>query len=164
MLSVGLSAQDIPDGEDLRRFSDGAGGGVLVGYLSGKQHTPGTAAQGESPPVELAELAKRLSFGDSEIPPRPFIEDGLRASAGEIEKAIGEQVETARAGRRPNWGKVGTLAVGAVQELVRGDYYRETAPNSRETIERKSRGDAISDRPLIDTGDLINSLVFVRED
>ena len=61
--------------------------------------------------------------------------------------------------QRPNWEKVGTMAAGAVQEFVRGDFYRSTKPNSQRTIEYKG-----SDKPLIDGGDLIGALAFIVEE
>jgi len=42
-----------------------------------------------------------------------------------------------------------------VQEYVRSDAYKSSAPNSPETIARKG-----SDTPLIDGGDLVNSLAY----
>ena len=48
--------------------------------------------------------------------------------------------------------------MGAVQKFVRSDYYKTNVPNSSKTIKFKG-----SDTPLIDGGDLINSLEFVVE-
>lgn len=160
MLSIDLA--EMPNGDDLRRFSANASAVVLVGYPSGKQHTAGSRAQRQGETVELADLAKRLSVGDSAIPPRPFIEDGLRENSDALEKCVKEQVNAAKNGKA-NWNKVGTLAVGSVQQIVRSDYYKSTAPNSPVTIAMKSVGESVSDTPLIDTGDLINSLEFVVE-
>jgi hypothetical protein len=52
------------------------------------------------------------------------------------------------------------MAVGAVQEFVRGDYYRTNVPNSPKTIEYKEGGD----KPLIDSANMIQSLQFVVQD
>ena len=148
----------MPSGEELIKFSSNINSKVLIGYPSGKQHTAGSNAQSDSETVELAELAKRLSFGDSSLPPRPFIENGLQSANEQLKQSVKKQVDNIQAGHGGNWGEVGTLAVGAVQALVRSDFYKSTAPNSPETIESKK-----SDTPLIDTGDLINSLTFVVE-
>ena len=48
--------------------------------------------------------------------------------------------------------------MGAVQRFVRSGYYKANVPNSRHTVEFKG-----SDTPLIDGGDLVNSLEFVVE-
>lgn len=156
MLKVEMAK--MPNGDDLKRFSANAGAVVLVGYPSGKQHTAGSRAQMQGETVEMADLAKRLSVGDNAIPPRPFIEDGLREKSDALKKCVKEQVDAAKNGKA-NWDKVGTMAVGAVQQIVRSDYYKSSAPNAPLTIARK-RG---KDTPLIDTGDLINSLEFIVE-
>ena len=105
---------------------------------------------------ETAELAKRLSYGDGNFPPRPFLEEGILDKKDEIKAALKEQAEKVHAGLKPDWDKVGTMAVGAVQDFVRGDYYRSHVPNSQKTIDYKG-----SDTPLIDGGDMINSVKFV---
>lgn len=147
----------MPTDDELKRFSKNANAIVLVGYPTGKQHTAGSQAQMQSETIEMADLARRLSVGDWAIPPRPFIEDGLREKADELKKCVKEQVNAAKNGKA-NWNKVGTMAVGAVQSLVRSDYYKSIAPNSPITKDLKN-----SDTPLIDTGDMINSLEYVVE-
>lgn len=155
MLKVEMAR--MPTGDELKRFSANANAVVLVGYPSGKQHTAGSRAQTQSETIEMADLARRLSVGDWAIPPRPFIEDGLREKADELKKCVKEQVNAAKNGKA-NWNKVGTMAVGAVQSLVRSDYYKSIAPNSPITKDLKN-----SDTPLIDTGDMINSLEYIIE-
>jgi hypothetical protein len=110
----------------------------------------------EAEPIETAELAKMLSYGTSSIPARPFLEQGIASKKEEIKKALQEEAKKALDGGKANWNKVGSMAVGAVQEFVRGDYYKTNVPNSKKTQEYKG-----SDKPLIDGADLINSLVFV---
>ncbi len=144
---------------------------ILVGFPSGRQHVPTLHKNAEGKyegyngesvseikPVETAELAKALHFGTASIPARPFLEDGIESKKAELKKALEEEAKKAINGGQANWDKVGTMAVGAVQELVRGDYYKSNVPNSEKTKEYKG-----SDRPLIDGGDLINSLVYVKE-
>lgn len=173
MLSIAVNMQKTGDSQKIQKFAHDADVEVLVGFLSGKKHVPtlhrqgkGKAAQyrgidGGEPDfsaVETAELAKTLSFGGARIPPRPFIEEGLGSRREEIKKEIGAQLENAKNGRGANWDKVGTMAVGAVQEFVRGGYYKSNVPNSKRTQEYKG-----SDTPLIDGGDLINSLEYIVE-
>ena len=147
---------------------------ILVGFPSGRQHVQtlhkknkksGKKAvykeyDGKVPTdsMETAELAKMLHFGTAEIPARPFLEDGIKRKQSEIKRALQEEATKAVKGGAPNWDKVGTMAVGAIQEFVRGDYYKTNIPNSQRTIDYKG-----SDRPLIDGADLINSLVYVKE-
>ena len=168
----------VGDFHEIQNFIDNANAEVLVGYLSGKYHVetlhkddtdrPNEKRRGsytgyngetnpqDNPPIELAELAKVQTFGAHGIPPRPFIEEGLLSKKDELKKEIETQLDNIKNGKSANWNKVGTKAVGAVQEFVRGDYYKSTKPNSPKTVAYKG-----SDTPLIDGGDLINSLEYV---
>lgn len=143
---------------------------ILVGFPSGRDHVPTLhknkdgkyeGYNGESvadiKPIETSELAKMLHFGAAGIPARPFLEDGLNSKKDELQSAIKEESAKVVEGGTPNWDKIGTMAVGAIQEFVRGDYYKSTIPNSKRTQEYKG-----SDKPLIDGADLINSLVYVK--
>lgn len=145
---------------------------ILVGFPSGEQHVPTfhknedgeyRGYNGENiedvKPIETAELAKQLSYGTSEFPARPFLEEGIESKKTELSEALKIEAKKAIDGGSANWEKVGTMAVGAVQEFVRGDYYKSTKPNSKKTIEYKG-----SDKPLIDGGNLIQSLHFVVTD
>lgn len=150
--------------DKIQDFQNNASADVLVGFLSGKQHVP-TLHKDENKNYvkparqwENAELAKMLSFGAGNIPARPFLEDGINSQNEKITKTIKEQLERIRMGYKANWDKVGTMAVGAVQEYVRGDFYKTHVPNSPETIAHKG-----SDTPLIDGADLINSVEYVIE-
>ena len=176
MLSLSANFQKLGDFKEIQNFVDNATAQVLVGYLSGKQHTPtihgrqvengkatykgynGEENPQDIKPMELAELAKVLTFGSATIPARPFIEEGLLSKKGELSKEIKKQLDLIKDDKTPNWNKVGTKAVAAVQEFVRGDYYKSTIPNSQTTIDYKG-----SDTPLIDGADLINSLEYVIE-
>ena len=142
---------------------------ILVGFPSGRQHVPTIhknkqgkyeGYNGESveeiEPIETAELAKALSYGTATIPARPFLEDGIEDKKKELTEALAQEAKKVMDGGQANWNKVGTMAVGAVQEFVRSDYYKSTKPNSKKTQEYKG-----SDKPLIDGADLINSLAFI---
>ena len=142
---------------------------ILVGFPSGQMHVP-TIHKNEDgkyqgyngeevkdvQPIETAELAKALSFGTSTIPARPFLDEGIESQKDQLKKAMEKEAEKAVNGGKANWNKVGTMAVGAIQEFVRGDYYKSTVPNSQRTIDYKG-----SDKPLIDGADMVNSLKFV---
>ena len=170
MLSLKLNMQKVPDLHQIQDFIDNANADVLVGFLSGRQHVP-TQHKNDNgeyknidgkdpvyPQMETAELAKILTFGSAHIPPRPFIEEGILSKKDELRAEIGNQLNNIKDGKRANWNKVGTKAVGAIQEFVRSYYYKSHVPNGPKTIRYKG-----SDTPLIDGGDLINSLAFVVE-
>lgn len=170
MLSLKLEMSQMPDFSEIRKFADNASADIFVGFLSGKMHVETKHKNkdgeyrdygGKEPTfqnVENAELAKRLSFGTATIPARPFLEDGLLSKKDELKKEIEVQLENLKAGKLANWDKVGSKAVGAITEFVRGGYYKSQIPNAKSTIEYKG-----SDTPLIDGGDLIGSLEYVVE-
>ena len=85
--------------------------------------------------------------------------EGIKSKQTELVKALETEAKKVMDGGQANWNKVGTMAVGAVQEFVRGDYYRTNVPNSPKTIEYKG-----SDKPLIDGANMIQSLQFVVQD
>lgn len=142
---------------------------VLVGFPSGREHVP-TLHKNEkgkyedidggdpqdNNPIETADLARMLHYGTADTPARPFLEEGIESKRREIRQAMEQELQKQVDGTgTPNWTKIGTMAVGAVEEFVRSDHYKTTVPNSPHTIKWKG-----SDTPLIDGGDLINSLTF----
>ena len=167
-----VNIQNTVDTKKIQALARKAACNILVGFPSGMMHVPTihknedgeykTLEGGnveEVEPIETAELAKALSFGTSSIPPRPFLEEGIRSRQPELVKALETEAKKVIDGGQANWNKVGTMAVGAVQEFVRGDYYRTNVPNSPKTIEYKG-----SDKPLIDGANMIQSLQFVVQD
>lgn len=167
-----VNIRNTVDTKKIQALARKAAANILVGFPSGMQHVPTfhKNAEGEyrtyegdsienAEPVETAELAKQLSYGTSEIPARPFLEEGIRSKQTELVKALENEAKKVMDGGQANWNKVGTMAVGAVQEFVRGDYYKTNVPNSQKTIDYKG-----SDKPLIDGGNLIQSLQFVVQD
>lgn len=164
-----VNIRNTVDTKKIQALARKAAANILVGFPSGDMHVPtihknengeyrtydGKNVE-EAEPIENAELAKMLSFGTSTIPARPFLEDGIASKKEELKKALQEETKKVIDGGQANWNKVGTMAVGAVQEFVRGDYYKTNVPNSPKTIKYKG-----SDKPLIDGANLINDLKFV---
>lgn len=164
-----------PDVQKIKDFAASKNGQVLVGFPGGRMHIDATHTEeldangepqrdkngnlitrgGNAAGMETAALAKKLHYGDGSIPARPFLDDAIAKSADELRDAMKQEA----AKEKPNWHKIGAMALGKVQEFVRGDYYRTNVPNAPETIDQKG-----SDTPLIDGGDLLNSLAFIVED
>lgn len=168
-----VNIKNTVDTKKIQAIARKAACNILVGFPSGMQHVPAIHKNKEGKyktyeggdieevePIETAELAKALSYGTSSIPPRPFLEEGIKSKQTELVKALETEAKKALDGGQANWNKVGTMAVGAVQEFVRGDYYRTNVPNSPKTIEYKEGGD----KPLIDSANMIQSLQFVVQD
>lgn len=164
-----VNIKNTVDTSKIQALARKAAANILVGFPSGRQHVPtfhkndkgeyrtydGKNVE-EAEPIETAELAKMLSYGTSEIPARPFLEEGIASKKEEIKNALQNEAKKVLNGGQANWNKVGTMAVGAVQEFVRGDYYKTNIPNGPKTIKYKG-----SDKPLIDGANLINDLKFV---
>ena len=146
---------------------------ILVGFPSGRPHieakhetingeiknSASVSTDESGNAIETAELAEKLHYGAGNIPARPFLDDALNEAQNDLSKAIKQELEKIIQGTSEgNWDKIGTMAVGSVQEFVRGPYYKTNIPNSPVTIELKG-----SDKPLIDGGDLINSLTYIVE-
>lgn len=145
---------------------------ILVGFPSGRAHIEAvhteengkrkggskvqTNDQGQM--IETSELARELHYGSQRTPARPFLEDGVRENKKEIAQALIKEIKKVMSGQSANWDKVGTMAVGKIQEFVRSDYYKTRIPNAQSTIEYKG-----SDTPLIDGADLINSMNYIVE-
>lgn len=153
---------------EIQAFQEQAAVNILVGFLSGRMHVEtqhqnengeyinynGEKAQPQT--VEAAELAEALHDGTATIPARPFLDEGIEVHKEELSEAIMDELEKVLEGNKANWDKVATMAVGAIQEFVRSDHYKNSVPNSQKTIDYKG-----SDTPLIDGGDLINSMEYV---
>lgn len=164
-----VNIRNTVDTSKIQKLAKKAAVNILVGFPSGRQHVP-TFHKNEDgeyksydggniedvKPIETAELAKMLHFGTATIPARPFLDDGINSKKDEILDVFRKEAKKVLDGGAANWNKVGTMAVGAIEGFVRGDYYKTNVPNSQKTIDYKG-----SDKPLIDGADLINSLEFV---
>lgn len=153
-----LETKNTIDTKKLTVFLD-KGDDILIGYPEGRPHPDSD--------LTMDELARIQTYGNAQIPARPFLEEGILSKKNEIRDLIrdtyAKRVEGAN--KRPGLKRIAAEAVGAVQEFVRGDYYRQTVPNAPATIARKSRhqkGKVLqSDKPLIDTADMVNATTSV---
>jgi hypothetical protein len=119
----------------------------------GVQGTAAATAPGPSAPGELVEIATRLHYGDGGIPPRPWLSKAFRDNRVTWRRAAEKIVRQASAEDFPGAvltiRRLGVVMVGHAQTAIRNGGW---APNSPATIARKG-----SDKPLIDTGQLIQS-------
>ena len=89
--------------------------------------------------VDLVDIAMFNELGTVHIPSRPFLRDSVDAHSSEDALK-----------------KIGVFQKGLIQkEIVNGDF----VPNSPETIKRKG-----SDKPLIDTGRMRQSINYVIQE
>ena len=134
----------------LKRVSEMKRASVRVGVM-------GDA--GDEKGVSLAEIAAYHEFGTSTIPERSFLRatffghaaEGLRVMCEKLSKAIVEgKMDEPRA-----LGLLGTWAAAEVKKTIRASIAPELAAA---TIAAKG-----SSLPLVDTGQLINSITYVVE-
>ena len=156
MLSLKTNMQNTVDFSKIRKAADQAAVDILVGFKSGDMHED---KKGKNQ-IDMADLARIQHFGAKNIPARPFLEDGVLSEKREIKDAMAKEVRKAISSNNANWDKVGTKAVGAVNLLVRSDYFKERVPNAPATIRRKTVDGKIGDTPLIDTGRMMQSLCY----
>jgi hypothetical protein len=121
---------------------------VRVGFQQGKaQEDDGT---------DIADIAAWNELGTSTIPARPFMADSVDKHQDEINKFCKERMKRFSSGAEDAETVLklcGNFQVGAIQkEIVDGDF----APNAESTIRKKG-----SDKPLIDTGRMRQSVHFV---
>lgn len=158
------------DTKKIQALMDEAHVDILVGFRGGQQHHMNVRRKNRKEPYrdingvevknvkspDIDQLAMMQHFGAANIPARPFLTDGIRQNLGKLKAAMKEETQKVADGGKANWSKVGTQAVGAIQEFVRSDYYKQKKPNSKKTIEYKG-----SDVPLIDTAEMVNSITFI---
>ena len=127
---------------------------VRVGYQQGADFY-----DEEGKKVDVLDVAMFNELGTSRIPSRPFMRDSVDNNADKISsfcksklKGIANGSKTADAVLK----EIGAMQVGLVQQTIRDGNF---APNSPRTIAQKG-----SDKPLIDTGKMRQSVHYVITD
>lgn len=125
---------------------------VFVGFQSGHDTHKDEETGRE---VDMAEIAIYNELGTSTSPPRPFLRQSFDDNQAKIIAMCEQQTkEIAKGGTAENSLKnLGVFGVGLVQEkIVSGNF----TPNAPSTIKAKG-----SERPLIDTGQMRQSVHYV---
>lgn len=150
MASVKVTVRDLGWKRILKEIEATKGSHVDVGVLS----DAGSYASDDGP-VNLADVATFNEFGTTRIPSRPFMAQAFDANLQGLKTFIAERLSdvyqgrnTAAAGLR----MIGVWFKGKVQETIAKGEFAENAPS---TIAAKG-----SDKPLIDTGRLRQSIAF----
>lgn len=161
-MAKGVTTQRYDLGEDrIRRTiaemkKTPGGPHVQVGFLdASKLHDQASETTGK--PVTVVEVALANEFGTDTIPERPF----MRTSAKELAprmKALGAQLIAAVIAGRMTvdqaLDRLGLTAQTAIKKTI-DDW--KIPPNSPSTIARKG-----ADNPLVDTGQMRNSVQYVK--
>lgn len=118
---------------------------VRVGVPSGKDE-PGTN-------IPLTLIAAAHEFGLGNVPERPFLAVGIKSGKDELRKQSYEslkQIVESKMSAGKALQLLGVKAEGLVKQYIRDGNFTPLKP---ETIKRKG-----SSKPLIDTGNLIQSI------
>ncbi len=140
--------------EILKRVKEAKDGRVKVGVLAddpkGGEHVEGEA-------LTVAELATLLHFGTETIAARPYLAMAFDQHREELSKLGGELMAQVIEGKMPldrALGLMGAkLSAEAKKVITVG---RQLEANKPSTVARKG-----SDRPLVDTGRLLNANTWV---
>lgn len=144
----------------LASIQDLASKQVLVGIPASKAERE----EGDKEPINNAQLGYIHEYGApaSNIPPRPFLNPGIARTQESIN---GHLKKAARAAMDGNQEKVdvelnatGLIAqAGARNEINSGEF----APLAESTLAARRRRGRTGEKPLIDTGQLRNSITYV---
>lgn len=134
---------------------------ILIGYPEGEPH--------QDTSYDMAGLARLLSYDGENRVGRPFLEEGIYSQRDGLTDLVASLFKARVEGQAlsSRLKRIAVFAIKAVQEFVRGDYYKNTVPNAQSTIDRKSRRQKgqylLSDIPLIDSSNMINALTSVTK-
>ena len=129
--------------EELKKLADLE---VVVGFQDSQTYDDGTS---------LPEIAAYNEYGSSDTPARPFMRRSFERHEDELQKACDRVNQVLAKGGTAEAAlkELGVFLKGLVQEeIVDGGF----APNAPATVKKKK-----SDRPLIDTGYMRQSVQFV---
>lgn len=125
----------------------------------GIQGTSATTASGEASPAELVEIAVANHDGTETIPPRPFLEEALERHGRKwvkgLDKAVRLMARDDRTGAMGTLQILGVVMVGDVEATLREGPW---VPNTDATARAKRSAGSAEAQPLIDAGQLVNSI------
>ena len=124
------------------------GKGVKVGIRRGKGSHDGT---------DMLDIAVYNHFGTATIPARPFVSDCAEKNAGQIKEAQKRLVYRVYQGGLSAEGALAQLGAWYVNVQKGHILHGGWTPNAPATVKRKG-----SNRPLVDTGQLVNTVDWER--
>lgn len=140
-----------PEGERFyRQINELKSKKVFVGFQSGGAE--------EDNGTDVVDVAAYNELGTSRIPSRPFIRDSVDKHRDKISYVCKSQVRRLVTGATTEdcLKKIGVFGVSLIQEeITKGSF----APNAESTIRKKG-----SNKPLIDTGTMRQSVIYVIKD
>lgn len=120
---------------------------IRVGFQSGKAK--------EENGTDLVEIAAFNELGSSNVPARPFMKQSFENHEDELQAACSKAIKTVSSGGSAEQAlnQLGVTCKALVQMEIRDGKF---VPNAESTIKKKK-----SDKPLIDTGTMRQSVQYV---
>ena len=149
--------------QDLKKVLDDLNSGyVKSGFPEGKEPGAATRSKANAKPYdnmsEVARVAAWNEFGTRTIPSRPFFRTAIDGSREKIFEKVSQFADLALVGKKTvdqAFELLGLFMQGIIRASIRSNIQ---PPNTLKTIAAK-RG---STRTLIDSGQMINSVTFVK--
>ncbi len=142
----------------MRALADLSGKDVLVGI-------PESAGNHDGAPISNAAIGYIQETGSpvNNIPPRPFLVPGVAAIQDEVAARLGKAAQGALDGQadtvQRNMAAAGLIAQNSVRRTINdGNGF---APLAERTLSARRRRGRTGEKPLIDTGQLRNSIIYV---
>lgn len=133
-------------------------GGVEVGFLPDSKYPDGTS---------VAKVVAIHEFGAPahNIPPRPFLHTTQKAKSSQWVSKLGEALRLNNYDGKKALDVIGMIAKGDVQDAIRAVTSPALDPKtvkarSRRYKSKKCKTSVSPNKPLIDTGQLLNSVAY----
>lgn len=127
---------------------------VHVGFVDGKSYEIDKKHKSS---VSIAQVAAWNEYGTIHIPARPFMRDAIEFNQDKIQNHLSKHVrsimQTGNGSAQQTLSSIGTFTQRLIQKEIKDGMW---IPNAPSTIRMKK-----SDRPLIDTGRMRQSVTFV---
>lgn len=121
-------------------------GTLQVGFLGGKTYPDGT---------DVASVAFWNEYGTEHSPPRPFFRNGVERYSPGWPEQIAENLRDTEYDTDKTLDRMGHLIVDQIKQSIRDT---NSPPLAESTVRRKG-----FDKPLIDTGVMIDSVAFSKK-
>ena len=133
------------------------GGKVQAGVFEDAKYSDGTS---------VVKVAQWNEFGTAKTPPRPFMRQTINDHQDEWGNALGKALQATDYNVEASLGQVGDVIASQIRDTIREG---EFEPISPATLAARLRGDKkrgtlksvnmeTASRPLVDTGNLLNSI------
>lgn len=122
---------------------------IRVGFQAGEAE--------EENGTDIVDIAAYNEYGSSDTPARPFMKQSFENHEDELQAVCDEAMKMIKKGgtAQQALNKIGVLCKALVQSEIRDGNF---VPNAPSTIKKKG-----SDKPLIDTGTMRQSVQYVIE-